>query len=398
MEEEVMKKAVILFVGGIASASLWVPAAITWAATPVQAATQPLPMAALDALTQNGTPLAHAQVLLFANIPQQTSTDPLAIGQTNAQGQVNVIYQPTASVIHAAQHNHGQVNFTVVVTQKNHQPDVYAFTQNLFGSPKVLATTAPAIKLQPRGRTAMWMTGRRALVQRETAQSTLTSSSSAVTMHSINPQAYCGYIQSLDGTTTSYTKIGELHNSGDASADFIYGSTADSTIGVGYSTGSTGPWSLDGSSGIANTQSAYVEKYLSPGQWANQGYQLLSDFSYERIYFQSACGDNTAFPPYYLVKATAWDGGLILGQNVSSEPPPNQYTNTYVAGTLFGRSSHTAYNYGGAFHAFGASLTAQSGFSQYVKESWHFYGYTQYLWGNNNFPNHATIIYAGNHN
>ena len=372
-----------------------------FAETPSDAISHPIPIAAIHALTAHGAPMAHATVMLFGKPPQSGRGLPVAEARTNAQGNVYLMYTPAASIMHAARANNGQANFTVVVSIPHHSPDVYTLSQNLWGNPQVLATTAPAITLQPQGKTAPWMTDRKTLVALQTSsKNNLLSQSvqSPTPMHTVSPQAYCGYVQSIDGSTISWTKVGELHNSGDASARFSYGRTADSTIGVGYSTGSTGPWSLDGTAGVSNTNSVTETQHVPTGQWPNQGYQLLSKFSYERIYFQSACGDNVNFPPYYLVKPTAWDGSMITGQNVSTEPSPNsQYVDAQGPNTGFVRNSGTAFDYRNAFNAFGASLTAQSGFSTNVQEQWHFYNYTQYLWGNNGFPTVSSIIYAGNH-
>ncbi len=107
---------------------------------------------------------------------------------------------------------------------------------------------------------------------------------------------------------------------------------------------------------------------LSPGKWSDQGYQLLSQFSYQRAYYHSACGDNLNYPPYYVEDATTWDGGMEIGNNMSNEPSEPQYEIVQAPGSTFTRDTNSAFTYQSAYSAFGASLTAQSGFSTDVKE------------------------------
>jgi hypothetical protein len=155
-------------------------------------------------------------------------------------------------------------------------------------------------------------------------------------------------------------------------------------------------WTADGDITISNSLGASVSITRNSSQWYDTGYQLLSEFSYQRTEYYNLCA---GYAPYYLVEATQWDGGISVGANVGgNDGHPNQYTDWFPPGSTFTRTQGSAWRYNVAVTTpWGASLTAQSGYSQYVELHWSFAssaGYDQALYGNNNYPPYSQIIYA----
>jgi hypothetical protein len=189
-------------------------------------------------------------------------------------------------------------------------------------------------------------------------------------------------------TQVGYTVVGELRAPHDTvEALFVFGERADSEIGIA-DRGSNGPWGLDGSFHIANSGQGAVKN------WADSGEHLLvtGRFMYDR--FEQSCPSGRREK----VVPREWMG------DVQSQPAaargcagvPEDRLGRYTAKSGFDRIKEKAVRWDGAVSVFGASLTAQSGYSRWVQSHWKFGSAPMHLLcGDNGPPIKARHIYAG---
>jgi hypothetical protein len=184
------------------------------------------------------------------------------------------------------------------------------------------------------------------------------------------------------------TVIGELRTPDDTlEAFFAYGQRADSEIGV-VSRGSQGPWAGSGSFHIANSENTEIT------QRAGSGKHLLvrTRFMYDRYEYTCGAGLRQKVVP------REWMG------DVQSEPTavrgcagaPEGRLGRFTGDTDFFRDREKAVRWEGAASVFGASLTARSGYSRWVRGFWKFgAGPMHLLCGNDGPPKRAGHIFAG---
>jgi hypothetical protein len=203
-------------------------------------------------------------------------------------------------------------------------------------------------------------------------------------------EAYCD--ETVLSSTSSPTVIGELHKWKDATASFTYGQTADSDIGA-QSRESNGNWTVEAAIHISNSRSASVSW---SGGAANRtfGRQLTSNFQYEEQLWGGA------YCSFLYVRSVGWNGGATWGGDVSTwddKCDTSPYGDVYKAGTSFDRNSSRAHNYRTGATVFGLGLTAQSGYSTYVKQHWSFgTAYTNHwMCGDHAHETTSAIVYAG---
>jgi len=204
----------------------------------------------------------------------------------------------------------------------------------------------------------------------------------------------CRPYDQLSDEGNTNTTIGELHTGDNQTAWFRYGQSADSDVEVGVGGVGSG-WSVSGTAHVGNDQSAYVQ-WNEGAQW---GYKLRSNFHYQKFYrswIPAGCGGSN----YYIVKASSWNTGMALGDNVhdlDNHCSTSPYTQGYLPNSDFQRVSSNATWFSGAFSAFGFSARAQSGFSSYVISHWHHGSAypTYYHCGSDAQPNTAHRVYSG---
>ena len=184
------------------------------------------------------------------------------------------------------------------------------------------------------------------------------------------------------------TVIGELRAPDDTeSAMFTYGKRSDSEIGVA-SKAANGPWSLSGSHKIANSQEAAIT------QRALSGEHLLvrSRFIYERYEYKCPSGKGERVVPARWMGDVQAQPTAVRGCRRTIE----EHRGYYGPNGGFTRVKEKAVRWTGAAEAFGASLTAQSGYSKYVWSDWRFgRGSHHVLCGDNGPPWEAGHIFAG---
>jgi hypothetical protein len=186
----------------------------------------------------------------------------------------------------------------------------------------------------------------------------------------------------------AHTIIGELRTPEDTvEAFFAYGKRPDSEIGVaGRASG--GSCSGAGSFHIANADDTRVS------QRAGSGKHLLvrTRFMYERYEYSCPSGKREKVVP------SEWMG------DVQAEPTtvrgcagvPETRLGRFTPETDFTRNKEKAIRWEGAVDIFGASLSARSGYSQWVEGYWKFGAADMHvLCGDNGPPKRAGHIFAG---
>jgi len=203
-------------------------------------------------------------------------------------------------------------------------------------------------------------------------------------------EAYCD--ETVLSSTSAPTVVGELHKWKDATASFTYGQTADSDIGA-QSRETNGDWTVESAIHISNSRSAAVSW---SGGAANStfGRQLTSNFQYEDQLWGGA------YCSFQYVRSVGWNGGATWGGDVSTwddQCDTSPYGDVYKAGTSLDRNSSRAHDYRTGATVFGLGLTAQSGYSTYVKQHWSFgTAYTNHwMCGDHAHETTSAIVYAG---
>lgn len=186
----------------------------------------------------------------------------------------------------------------------------------------------------------------------------------------------------------AHTIIGELRTPDDTlEAVFAYGKRADSEIGVaGRASG--GPWAGTGSFHIANSDDTRVS------QRAGSGKHLLvrSRFMYERYEYSCPSGRRDKVIPSEWMGDVQAEPTAARGCAGAAETRIGRFT----PDTDFRRNKEKAVQWEGAVDVFGASLSARSGYSQWVEGYWKFGSAPMHLLcGDNGPPKRAAHIFAG---
>jgi hypothetical protein len=199
---------------------------------------------------------------------------------------------------------------------------------------------------------------------------------------------YCSPSKLVEKTSTE-TLIGELRTEPDTiAAQFIYGGRADSDISVALRA-SGGHWSLSGEHHVGNSGGSAVTKR------ADRGQHLLVQSSFEYGRYEQTCYGKK----HETVRSLGWRGGEVTGRPTAargcSYARPD-HTFRFDDDTAFDRDKERSVTWVAAASAFGASLTARSGYSQFVKAHWDFGKEPLHLLcGDNANPSNSSHIFAG---
>jgi len=167
-----------------------------------------------------------------------------------------------------------------------------------------------------------------------------------------------------DSAGDAWTKIGEFHTGTDAKGHFDYGKRSDSDISVGYNYGAG--WTLGGSGHVSNTMKTEIR--FNQGQRFH--HQVQTSFQY--IHWHLTLGASCASPKrwgkrYYKVTPSSWQLGSRIGAKVGGKfCSSSRGRKEYAPNGSFSREKNRAYTYSAAANAWGASLSATSGFSENV--------------------------------
>lgn len=187
------------------------------------------------------------------------------------------------------------------------------------------------------------------------------------------------------------TVVGELQTPADTQqASFEYGKRADSDVSVAIRAAG-GRWALSGEHHVGNSRTASVGKARAGSNFHGQ---ILSAFDYGRYEHKNSCVIGTE----EVIRPITWHAESTERFYPSPGCGPNsRFLHRFGPGHKFDRSTERSMVWGGAAEVFGASLSARSGYSEFVSSHWEF-GTNEaehLLCGNDDKIQRATRIYAG---
>ncbi len=201
-------------------------------------------------------------------------------------------------------------------------------------------------------------------------------------------------------TDWAYTRTGELHSAADTiDADFLYGTSSDATIDVGFKSG-TGPWQISGTAHSGES----ITTVHGLNKASNFHWGVIVPFNYVLLFLYKDC---TLQQHVYAGQQQVEENGYHIQSGLSysiqmSQPARNtshpEWALRSGPDTSYMRETNKFKKFTGAVSIWGASLGAQSGSSQFVRMYWR-WGHAQtwhYLYGNGYHPNSAPVIYASN--
>jgi hypothetical protein len=173
-----------------------------------------------------------------------------------------------------------------------------------------------------------------------------------------------------DSAANADTVIGEFHTGANTKGHFTYGTTSDSDISVGYNYGRG--WSVGGTGHVGNSRATYIRFNVR----SNFHHQLKTTFRY--IHWHLTLGPSCASSKrwgeqYQKVTPSSWQSGSEIGAKVGGTFCKGaEGRRSFAPGSDFYRGSRRSYTYGSAAKAWGASLSATSGYSKFVDMNYRF--------------------------
>jgi hypothetical protein len=222
------------------------------------------------------------------------------------------------------------------------------------------------------------------------------SNGSAVTSSPALAGPCAGIVKTAVGTQTNWGVVGQLHVPKDASATFKYGKSADSDIGIGYSTNDAN-WSMKGSVHVGNARSAEITLSKSTSATSRYGKRTKSQFKTTKYKYVTCAAQH-----FWKIIGEKWVAGADWGQDTNEYnghclDTYFQYRSSYPEGATFTRNDSNLAKYNGSLDVFGVGLSVQSGASTFVTLHWKMgtkLG-TYWLCGNDDFVTDSHRIYAG---
>jgi hypothetical protein len=196
--------------------------------------------------------------------------------------------------------------------------------------------------------------------------------------------------------------IGELHTGLDQRAHFDYGQKADTDIDVAISVDGT-VWKKAGFKAHVGTSMGTTDEATEKQNVGQEfGHKLASYFRVVKYKVHRSCFFGYGNKTWYELRATRWQGGLDIDEDVSRFD--HQCLTTYSKYALpqppdseFGTITTRAFEYSAGLEIFGISLGTRSGYSRWVDLHWHFGKKFNRYWlcGDTDFPRFAKRIFAG---
>lgn len=354
-----------------------------------------------------GEPLPDATVMVTAvsqdDVPVDETVEHPIIGtaETDDAGWFSIDLPRDQELTQAALENDGQLNlFVDVFQQATALADGTGAVGNVESTVWGAATTTAAVVVGTWGQGEGLALSAPNPVYLTAGQILANPTTASIVTGGLAAANGCGQYETVLETGTPDIVIGEYHLWDGMSGYFSYGATADSDLGVGYSSSSTGPWKVSSSVHIGNRRSTGTSmKYNASGRY---GKHLRQRFKYNRSRFRYYCPGYSY--TYYRIYAKYWVPYQTIGGDVSNWDGPTQYNKSCMEcrtrispGDEFTRHKNDAYTYRGSINVMGAQLTAQSGFSVNVQSHWKCAKSRSggcYLFTHGGTTVTATIIYA----
>jgi hypothetical protein len=203
-----------------------------------------------------------------------------------------------------------------------------------------------------------------------------------------NPTAGCKWLPLH--VVNAKTVVGELHTASWVdTATFTYGQDADTFVEAAYSYDGGATFNdIRGAPNISNTEPTAVSITENATDFAQQ---IKAMFQYQR----EQCSYNHRFQR---IRATFWaNDKLYMGDDASgSDGQSGQpYSLALPAGQTYTRDTNAANFYQPGVNVFKIPLGTQSGFSSLVNISWTAGAVGGCLYGDDDIPDNAHIIYVG---
>lgn len=353
-------------------------------AGPVSAAQSAVPPVVLSGSTVDGAgnPVVGADVYLYVlNDNGSAGENAIATTQSDSHGNWSLTAPDTQGAQAAAAQNGGYVNFEVDVMGNGVQYASF-FSKEWVNGAWVDGNATPVSGLK--ARLALGTAGVARLPARRSRLVT-----------AVDPPPQCSKTYTpITAEQTDLTTMGELHSAAGEAEDFTYGKTADSDIGVGFSSGGSG-WSINGTVHVGNSLSTSVTAHIGADEGHREDTQMGFK-KYDVTWTPSWCAAEST-----QIRSTGWNGGRYTGTDNHSL---DHQCGTYPAANVqnyqgvgsWMRDSGSMVTFSGAVSAFGVSLTAQSGWSSHVQSNFiQTAGGNHYYCGSNGSTLDANRVFAG---
>lgn len=322
-------------------------------------------------IDESGEAVAGADVALYLASQTTDQSAPVASTRSDEGGNYALGVENTAILQDIADKNGGYVNFDLVVT-----------------TPTLVYMTA----LSRQYANGLWESSpSKNVAMNPASKAVVRERNASFDATNMRTKVKCGKLPVR--ADTRFTDIGEYHSPNDSWGHFTYGRSADSDIGVGFAQTGQG-WHVSGSVHVGNTNSSNVGWQKG----SNVGRRLQSQFKYMLYRWVSCVNPDKTVS--HEINAQAWTSGARNGQKngaLDNHCDNSRFKAVFGKGTHFDRTSNTAVTFNGAVSIFGASLTAQSGYSTWVQSHWNFGDRTKahVLCGSDNYIGYSHRIYAG---
>lgn len=201
-----------------------------------------------------------------------------------------------------------------------------------------------------------------------------------------------GCVDNVVSTFSALAVVGEVHNSSLFNGSFTYGSQADSTLGVLVKP-EGGNWKAEGTRSVTQGTGASAMVPLNP----DEHLYLEGRFQYRnRHHLCSRLGTVTRTD---YIEPMAWTGGLKRSYSITPKYCGGSdwsFKTETEPGGIFVRDRNRATTWSGALSIYGIGLSARSGFSTRVTQTWKTGKYASWVCGNGNYPSLSGRVFTSN--
>jgi hypothetical protein len=321
---------------------------------------------------------------------------------TDEHGRAWVVLSLAGDDARAAAANNGWLNYSVVVV------DRAGFVIGLHGFAKYLGQDASQreearalgidkpihVTARVRIRDASLAAAQARLARMGSASTAAASAADTSVTPLTSGCTYYYWEEDVTSRTWAYTRIGELHVQSDYNdAYYEYGSSADSSIDIGYKSG--GVWAVDGSVHVGDSLGTTYGQHAS-GTSYNWGVEAPFDFTTAYLYCDGTNGTHI-----YQGHEETWSPGYHNGHGLSkqiviSQPARNaSYTTIMFADQSWHRYSSSFARVSGAVSLYGFSFGASTGATT-LADVYYWFSHalnSHYIYGNNARPESSGKVY-----
>ena len=203
------------------------------------------------------------------------------------------------------------------------------------------------------------------------------------------------YYWDEDAFSNRFAQVGELHADYDVkNARFTYGQTADTSFDLMSKAGSA-DWEVAGGVHIENTRATAV--YAETAGATNYHWALRTQFRFVNLKLFKDCvgGPYRVWTGSQMAYALEWTGnGMTLSNTLTQPARKSANSAPYGSHSGWARTSGALVRWSAAVSVWGATMSAQSGSSTFVKIEYSFGGRpTHYLYGDTGLPTASKRVF-----